>query len=73
MYPLAPATMAWHCAHDVRQWFRYAPAIGISRVGRWALLPLLVPLSLAARGAEAIGMYATMIATDRVRQWAESS
>lgn len=66
-------TMFWHTAHDLRQWFRYSAAIGVSPVSRVLLLPALVPLSLAARGAEMAGMYATIASPEAMRRWAETS
>lgn len=66
-------TMFWHCAHDLRQWFPYSRIIGVPAALRVLLLPVLVPLSLAARGAEMIGMYATIASPETMRRWAESS
>ena len=47
---------------DARHWFRFAWAVGISRFRAIVLFPLAVMASFAARGAEAVGMYAAMFA-----------
>jgi hypothetical protein len=66
-------TMFWHAAFDLRQWPRYCAAIGVSRLRRVLLLPALLGLSLAARAAEMVGMYATMRSPAGMQRWAESS
>lgn len=65
-------TMAWHMMLDVPRWFRFARLLGTGPVYRLGFLPLLVVLSAAARGAEMAGMYATILAPDKMRKWAEN-
>lgn len=66
-------TMFWHAAFDLRQWFRYTTAIGMHPLQRVVLLPVLVPLSLAARASEMAGMHAAIKSPEAMRAWAESS
>jgi hypothetical protein len=47
---------------DARHWFRFAPAVGLSRPRTILLFPLAVLASLAARTAEMVGMYAALFA-----------
>jgi hypothetical protein len=49
-------------ARDARHWFRFAWVVGINRFRAIVLFPLAVVASCAARGAEAVGMYAAMFA-----------
>jgi glycosyltransferase involved in cell wall biosynthesis len=67
------ATMAWHVLLDVPQWFRFSSRIGWSAPRRIAYVPLVLLLSLGARSAEACGMYATLFAPERMRQFALSN
>lgn len=72
--PLEPlVTMAWHTASDLPRWLRVSRMLRMSPTRRLLMLPAVVGLSLAARGAEAAGMVATMIAPARMRAWAETS
>ena len=72
--PLEPlASMAWHMALDLPQWFRFSKALGWSVPARIAYVPVVLPLSLAARGAEAVGMYATLFSPRRMRLFALSN
>jgi hypothetical protein len=47
---------------DARHWFRFAPAVGLSRARTIFLFPIAVLASLAARTAEMVGMYAALFA-----------
>ena len=70
--PLEPlATWGWHVLLDAPRWLRFSRLMGMGVVGRWASLPLALGLSTVARGAECAGMFATMIAPERMRRWAE--
>jgi hypothetical protein len=63
-------TPAWHILLDLPKWWRYSRALGLSRPRRLAgFLPLL-PLSAAARSAEAAGMLFTLFAPARARRFA---
>ena len=64
------ATMAWHILLDFPQWFRFSRHLGWSWPRRAAWLPCLFALSLGARSAEAVAMYATMLDADRMRRFA---
>lgn len=66
-------TMAWHIFLDVPQWFRFSRLLGISSARRIGLLPVLIVLSVLARGSEMIGMYATWIAPQAMKRFAESN
>jgi glycosyltransferase involved in cell wall biosynthesis len=50
------ATFAWHVALDVPQWWRFGRLLGHGPAARLARLPLVLGLSVLARGAEAAGM-----------------
>ena len=65
-------TMAWHMMLDVPRWFRFAGLLGTGPLFRLGFLPLLILLSATARGAEMAGMYATMMAPEKMRKWAEN-
>jgi len=65
-------TMGWHMLLDIPKWFRFARLLGTSFPYRLACLPLLVLMSAVARSAEMVGMYATMFAPKKMRQWAEN-
>jgi glycosyltransferase involved in cell wall biosynthesis len=65
-------TWGWHVLLDVPRWFRYSRGLGLPLRRRIARLPLLVALSVVARGMECLGLYATMIAPKRVERWARS-
>ena len=71
--PFEPlVTMMWHMLLDLPRWLRFSKLLGIGPIRRWGLLPMVVVLSTVARAAEMAGMYATMLAPDAMRQWAES-
>jgi glycosyltransferase involved in cell wall biosynthesis len=71
--PLEPlVTWGWHVLLDVPRWLRYSSRLGLPLRRRLGLLALLVPMSVAARGMECLGMYATMIAPRRMERWARS-
>jgi hypothetical protein len=64
-------TMAWHMMLDVPRWFRFAGLLGVGSFYSLGFLPLLILLSATARGTEMAGMYATMMAPEKMRQWAD--
>jgi hypothetical protein len=57
---------------DVPRWFRFTGMLGAGPGYRWGFLPLLVLMSAAARCAEMMGMYATIVAPEKTRKWAEN-
>ncbi len=65
-------TMIWHILLDIPRWFRFSHHLKINLAYRLALLPLLILASTAARGAEMMGMYATIIAPKTMKKWAEN-
>jgi hypothetical protein len=65
-------TMAWHTLLDVPRWWRVSRLLEVPLRRRIAILPLLLILSLTARGAEMLGMYSTMLARDVMKRWAEA-
>jgi len=67
------ATMAWHTLLDVPQWFRFSRQLGWSLPRRIAHVPCVCLMSLAARAAEACGMYSTIINAERMRRFALSN
>jgi hypothetical protein len=50
------ATWGWHVALDVPQWWRFGRLLGHGPTARLVRLPLVLALSVMARGAEAVGM-----------------
>lgn len=68
-----PLTMLWHVALDVPQWRRFSRATGLSSARQVLLLPLVVALSLLARGGEMVGMLQTITAPDAMKRFAESN
>ena len=68
-----PLTMLWHVALDVPQWWRFGRFAGIPVRRRMALLPLVLPMSLLARGGEMLGMVQTLAAPDAMKRFAESN
>jgi glycosyltransferase involved in cell wall biosynthesis len=68
-----PLTMAWHVALDLPQWWRFGRFAGIPVRRRVALLPLVLPLSVLARGGEMVGMVQTLAAPDAMKRFAESN
>ncbi len=67
------ATMAWHVVLDIPQWFRYSRCLDWGLLRRVAYVPLVIPISVAARSAEAYGMYSTMLDPERMRRFALSN
>jgi len=65
-------TMAWHMLLDVPRWFRFSRLLGLTPARRVGLLPLLIGVSGLARGAEMVGIYATMLDHERVARWAQN-
>jgi hypothetical protein len=65
-------TMAWHVLLDVPRWFRVSRLLGVNRIRRLTILPVLIALSTAARCAEMAGMYATIMAPTAMKRWAET-
>jgi hypothetical protein len=65
-------TMAWHVLLDVPRWFRVSRLLGLHPSRRLAILPVVIVLSVAARGAEMIGMYSTILAPNAMKRWAEA-
>ena len=55
--------MALVC-RDARHWFRFGRVIGISRTRTILVFPLAVLASCTARAAEAVGMYAALVAPE---------
>jgi len=66
------ATMAWHVALDFPQWFLFSKTLGWSAPTSIVFIPLILALSFAARGAEAVGMYATLFSPGRMERFAKS-
>lgn len=67
---IAPlVTKLWHVCLDVPQWFRYSRAIDLPWWQRAGLLPVLLLMSLLARGTEMLGMYAALIAPRQTERW----
>jgi glycosyltransferase involved in cell wall biosynthesis len=72
--PVEPlATSVWHVLLDVPQWWRFGRLLGHGPVARLARLPLVIALSIAARGGELAGMYFTMFAPEAARSFAEQN
>jgi glycosyltransferase involved in cell wall biosynthesis len=67
------ATMAWHVALDLPQWFRYSKHFGWRWPRRVAYLPQVCAVSILARSAEAFGMYSTIVNQERMRRFALSN
>ncbi|HUA86381.1 MAG TPA: glycosyltransferase [Bryobacteraceae bacterium] len=67
------ATMAWHMALDIPQWFRFSRQLGWSWSRRIAYLPCVCAVSIPARSAEAFGMYSTIFDEERMRRFALSN
>jgi glycosyltransferase involved in cell wall biosynthesis len=68
-----PLTALWHVALDVPQWRRFSRASGLSPARRVLVLPVVVAMSLLARGGEMIGMLQTISAPDAMKRFAESN
>lgn len=65
-------TMAWHVLLDVPRWLRVSRLLGLPPGRRLAIVPVVIVLSVAARGAEMIGMYSTILAPNAMKRWAEA-
>jgi glycosyltransferase involved in cell wall biosynthesis len=65
-------TMVWHVLLDMPRWFRVSRLLGIHPLRRLFMFPLVFGMSCLARTAEMAGMYATMVAPETMRRWAES-
>lgn len=63
-------TPVWHIVLDFPKWWRYSRVLGLPLSRRLAGLFPLLPLSLAARSAEAAGMLFTLFAPARARRFA---
>ena len=61
-------SLGWHVLLDIPRWFRFSKALQISNGRRVLFLPLVCGLSFLARGAEAIGMYLTIISPEKMRK-----
>lgn len=62
-------TMLWHMLLDSRRWFRFGQVMGIHNLQIWTQFPLMVVMSAFAHSMECCGMYATIIAPERMKQW----
>lgn len=60
----------WHFVLDFPQWWRYSKTLGLPVLNRLAGLLLVIPLSLLARGAEGMGMLATVLAPRMMSEFA---
>jgi hypothetical protein len=65
--------MLWKVAIDLPGWMRFARLLGVPPWRRWLSLPLVLGMSLLARGSEMIGMYQTMAAPEAMKRFAESN
>jgi glycosyltransferase involved in cell wall biosynthesis len=63
-------TMGWHVLVDIPQWFRYSDAAGWGTPSRILALPVLLLLSILARGSEMIAMYRTMAQPNAMEEFA---
>ena len=69
---LAPViTFAAGVARDLPRWFRYGRLVEVPPWRRAACAPLVLALSAAAYGCQAAGMYAAMIAPERMRRFSD--
>jgi glycosyltransferase involved in cell wall biosynthesis len=57
---------------DFPRWLRFSRKLGYGRPRRWGLLPLVLVMSIAARGAGAAAMAATIASPKRMERWAQS-
>ncbi|MEM8673185.1 MAG: glycosyltransferase family 2 protein [Cyanobacteria bacterium P01_G01_bin.67] len=65
-------TMIWHILLDIPRWFRFSRHLNRSLFSRILCFPLLLIVSTLGRGAEMLGMSATMIAPQKMKKWAEN-
>lgn len=71
--PVEPVlTTVLYVGLDLRRWLRFSRYLGVRAPRRWARLPLVLALSVAARMAGMAGMYAAMLFPRRSRAWAEA-
>jgi glycosyltransferase involved in cell wall biosynthesis len=66
-------TMAWHVLLDVPQWLRFSELLRVPLWRRLMLVPVVLGMSLLARGSEMIGMYQTIAAPEAMKRFAESN
>jgi glycosyltransferase involved in cell wall biosynthesis len=66
-------TMLWHVLLDIPRWFRFSRLLRLGSMRRFALLPVVIVISIAARGFELIGMYSTLLAPKAMKRWAETA
>lgn len=70
--PVEPLlTAGWHVVLDQANWLDLERRRNISRWRRFLYLPMVLALSICARSGELAGMYATALAPDRMRRFAE--
>lgn len=70
---LAPLiTMAAGLVRGVPRWFRYTGALGVSRLRQVGSVPIVIVMLLAAYACQAAGMYAAMIAPERMRRFSDA-
>lgn len=55
---------------DVPRWLRFSALLKVSSWRRFSLIPIVIVFSFGARFSEAVGMYLTWIAPDRMRRFA---
>jgi hypothetical protein len=67
-----PLTAGWHALLDWPRWFVFGRLMGASLARRIALAPVLLAMSALARTTEMAGMYATMVAPERMKRFAAS-
>lgn len=66
-------TMGWHVVLDLGRWWRFGRLLGLGPLRRVLHYPLLLLLSVAARGSEAIGMYQTLRDPEAMESFALSN
>jgi glycosyltransferase involved in cell wall biosynthesis len=66
-------TMVWHVLLDVPQWLRFSELLRVPLWRRLMLIPVVIGMSLLARGSEMIGMYQTIAAPAAMKRFAESN
>lgn len=66
-------TMVWHMLLDVPQWLRFSKLLRVPLWRRLILIPVVIGMSLLARGSEMIGMYQTIAAPESMKRFAESN
>jgi hypothetical protein len=58
---------------DVPQWLRFSELLRVPLWRRLMLIPVVIGMSLLARGSEMIGMYQTIAAPAAMKRFAESN